>query len=213
MHQWGVNIGTATTATDADNDTLTYTLGGTDAAAFNIVPTTGQLKIKNTLDYETKRTYTVKITVSDGSLTDLITVTINVTNINEEVGDDGGQQPGDTGGTPTITASTAAPLTEATLHGGIITLTLSGGTFRSSIFWIRNAVSVSGIDGVTLDPFGGERISNTQATIELEHEGNMTANGTLTISVGAGAIEDYDGAALTSQLSVPCCYGVGHRID
>ena len=89
------------------------------------------------------------------------------------------------------------------MHGGIITLTLSGGTFRSSIFWIRNAVSVSGINGVTVESFGGERISNTQATIELEYDGNMTANGTLTISVGAGAIEDYDGAALTSQISVP----------
>ena len=130
----------------------------------------------------------------------------------EEIGDSGDQQtvtpeqpqqPDNTGGTPTLSASTAAPLTEATLHGGIITLTLSGGTFRSSIFWIRNAVSVSGINGVTVESFGGVRISNTQATIELEYEGNMTANGTLTISVGAGAIEDYDGAALTSQLSVP----------
>ena len=113
------------------------------------------------------------------------------------------QQPENTGGTPTLSVTTAAPLTEATLHGGIITLTLSGGTFRSSIFWIRNAVSVSGINGVTVESFGGERISNTQATIELEYDGNMTANGTLTISVGAGAIEDYDGAALTSQISVP----------
>ena len=113
------------------------------------------------------------------------------------------QQPVVTGGTPTLSVTTASPLTEATLHGGIITLTLSGGTFRSSIFWIRNAVSVSGINGVTVESFGGERISNTQATIELEYDGNMTANGTLTISVGAGAIEDYDGAALTSQISVP----------
>ena len=112
-------------------------------------------------------------------------------------------QPENTGGTPTLSVTTASPLTEATLHGGIITLTLSGGTFRSSIFWIRNAVSVSGINGVTVESFGGERISNTQATIELEYDGNMTANGTLTISVGAGAIEDYDGAALTSQISVP----------
>ena len=40
----GVNIGTAITATDADNDVLTYTLGGTDAAAFSIDSTTGQLR-------------------------------------------------------------------------------------------------------------------------------------------------------------------------
>ena len=30
----GQNIGSAVAATDADNDTLTYTLGGTDAASF-----------------------------------------------------------------------------------------------------------------------------------------------------------------------------------
>ena len=207
----GASIGTAIAATDADNDALTYTLGGTDAATFNIVSTTGQLKIKKTLDYETKRTYTVKITVSDGSLTDTITVTINVTDINEEVGDDGEQQPEDkdtpeqpdnTGGTPTLRVSTAAPLTEATLHGGIVTLNLSGGTFESSSFRIRNAVSVSGITGVTVESFGGERISDTQATIELEYDGNMTVNGTLTISVGAGAIKDYNGATLTAQIPV-----------
>ena len=79
----GIHIGTAITATDADNDTLTYTLSGTDAAAFEIDATTGQLKTKAALDYETKTTYTVTITASDGSLTDTITVTINITDVNE----------------------------------------------------------------------------------------------------------------------------------
>ena len=79
------NIGTLIAATDADNDTLTYTLSGTDASAFDIDSSTGQLKTKAALDYETKSTYTVTITVSDGSLTDTITVTINVTDINEVV--------------------------------------------------------------------------------------------------------------------------------
>ena len=112
------------------------------------------------------------------------------------------QQPETTSGTPTLSVTTAAPLTEATLHGGIITLNLSSGAFASSIFWIRNAVSVSGIVGVEVESFGGERISDTQATIELEYDGNMIANGTLTVSVESGAIEDYDGTALTSQLSI-----------
>ena len=80
------NIGTAITATDADNDTLTYTLGGTDAASFNIVNTTGQLQTKSALDYETKSSYTVTITVSDGNRgSDSITVTINVTDVNETI--------------------------------------------------------------------------------------------------------------------------------
>ncbi len=81
----GVNIGAAISATDEDDDTLTYTLGGTDAAAFDIDSETGQLKTKAALDYETKDTYTVTVTVSDTALTDTITVTINITDIDETV--------------------------------------------------------------------------------------------------------------------------------
>ena len=81
----GQNIGSAVSATDAENDTLTYTLSGTDASAFNIGSATGQLKTKSSFDYETKNTYTVTITVSDGSLTDTIMVTINITDVHEVV--------------------------------------------------------------------------------------------------------------------------------
>ena len=78
------NIGTAVAATDPDTgDTLTYTLGGTDAASFSIVSTSGQLRTSTALDYETKTSYSVRITVSDTELTDTIDVTINVTNVNE----------------------------------------------------------------------------------------------------------------------------------
>ena len=79
----GVNIGSAVSATDTDDDTLTYSLGGTDATAFSIDTATGQLKTKAALNYETKSSYTVTVTASDGSLTDSINVTINVTNVNE----------------------------------------------------------------------------------------------------------------------------------
>ena len=80
----GTNIGTAVSATDADNDTLTYTLGGTDAAAFSIVSTSGQLQTKAALDYETKTSYSVTVSVSDGNAgTDSITVTINVTDVDD----------------------------------------------------------------------------------------------------------------------------------
>ncbi|MDE0019028.1 MAG: cadherin domain-containing protein, partial [Candidatus Poribacteria bacterium] len=79
-----VDIGSAVSATDAEGDTLTYTLSGTDAAAFRIVSTTGQLRTWAVLDYETKSVYTVAITASDGSLTDTISVTITVTDVVED---------------------------------------------------------------------------------------------------------------------------------
>ena len=81
----GVDIGSAVSATDADGDILVYTLGGTDASAFSINSTTGQLRTNASLDYETRSSWTVTITVSDGTLTDSITVTINVTDVDETV--------------------------------------------------------------------------------------------------------------------------------
>ena len=76
------NIGIAVEAVDDDNDTLAYTLGGTDAASFDIDSTSGQLQTDAPLDYETKTSYTVTISVSDGrGGSDIITVTISVTGI------------------------------------------------------------------------------------------------------------------------------------
>ncbi len=80
----GVNIGQPVTATDADDDTLTYTLGGADAASFDIDPTSGQLMTKAALDRETKSTYTVTVTASDGNGGEAVaTVTIEVTDVDE----------------------------------------------------------------------------------------------------------------------------------
>ena len=101
---------------------------------------------------------------------------------------------------PTITASVEAPLTEATLHGSVITLTLTGGTYEG---WIpRNAVSLSGIDGVTFDSWDVDRVSDTEMTIELGFAGNIDTDATLTFTVEAGAIAEYNGNALTATLPV-----------
>ena len=79
----GVNIGSPVSATDVDDDTLTYTLGGTDAGSFRMVRSSGQLQTQAPLDYETKKSYTVTVTVSDGGRTDAITVAITIIDVNE----------------------------------------------------------------------------------------------------------------------------------
>ena len=81
--QSGVDIGDPVSATDTNSNTLTYTLSGRNAASFDIVSTSGQLQTDASLNYETKNTYTVIITASDGNLTDTITVTINVIDVEE----------------------------------------------------------------------------------------------------------------------------------
>ena len=81
------NIGAPVAATDPDADTLTYSLSGTDAAAFSITTSTGQLRTQATLDHETKDTYHVTVSVHDGmpddTVDDTIDVTITVTDVNE----------------------------------------------------------------------------------------------------------------------------------
>ncbi len=105
-------------------------------------------------------------------------------------------------GMESVTATTVSPLTEATLNGGVVTLTLSGGAYASSIFDVRRGVTVSGIAGVSVGTFGITRASDTKVTVELTYNGDIDADGTLTFTVGAGAIASYSGAALTAQLPV-----------
>ena len=72
-------------ATDANTgDTLTYTLGGTDMASFDIVRSSGQLQTKAKLDYETKKSYMVTVTATDpNGLSASVDVTITVTDVDE----------------------------------------------------------------------------------------------------------------------------------
>ena len=85
----GENIGDPFTATDDDDTTLTYSLDDQDGASFE-VDASGQIKTKSALDYETKDTYAVTVSVHDGkgplgnantAVDATIDVTINVGNL------------------------------------------------------------------------------------------------------------------------------------
>ena len=72
------------TASDANGDTLAYTMGGADVASFAMDSDTGQLMTLAALDYETEATYSVTVVASDsGGLSDFIDVTITVTDVDE----------------------------------------------------------------------------------------------------------------------------------
>ena len=94
----GVKIGAPITATDPDtDDTLVYSLSGTDADSFDIDAATGQLKSKVTLDYETKTSHQVTVEVTDGknglgeddtTIDASISVTIEVTDTDYDADND-----------------------------------------------------------------------------------------------------------------------------
>ena len=87
------NVGDPVAATPGDADPLTYSMSGPDRSSFTI-DQTGQIKTKAGIDYDfdVKSSYSVVVTVRDGfdaqgdvstATDDTITVTINVTNVND----------------------------------------------------------------------------------------------------------------------------------
>ena len=79
----GANIGEPVAATDPDEeDTLTYRLGGDDAASFAIDASTGQLTTHTALDHEAQASYSVTVIATDRSgATAEIEVAITVTEV------------------------------------------------------------------------------------------------------------------------------------
>ena len=71
------------TATDADSDALTYSVGGVDADLLSIEESTGVLTFLIAPNYEEKSTFSVEITVSDGTASKTQALTINIVDIAE----------------------------------------------------------------------------------------------------------------------------------
>ena len=89
----GTNVGAPVAATDADGDTLTYTLSGTGSGNF-AVDANGQITVGTgaSLDHETLGSYTLTLSVRDGKDAQgnadtaedaSIEVTVNVTDVDE----------------------------------------------------------------------------------------------------------------------------------
>ncbi len=76
-------VGAPVTATDADDDALTYSLGGRAGSAFAIDAVTGQITTKAGVPYDFERTpvYAVTVTASDGMDSATIAVTIELENV------------------------------------------------------------------------------------------------------------------------------------
>ena len=89
----GVSVGDPVAAEDPEGDRLVYTFVGVNAAAFTIVESTGQLRTKEPLNFETKPSYSVTVEVHDGrdglgnistAVDDSKVVTVTVENVEEQ---------------------------------------------------------------------------------------------------------------------------------
>ena len=133
-------VGNPIEATDAPDDTLTYTLSGTDAAKFDIDETTGQLQTKDgeKYDRETKQTYSVTVTATDSAgQSDTVEVLILVGNEDE---------PPLKPGTPVVTQS---PINSADL---VVTWTAPDNEGRPPItdYLISYSLAIGGLGAATV---------------------------------------------------------------
>ena len=136
----GEDIGEPVTATDPEDDTLTYSLDADGAASFDINKDTGQLRTKAALDHETTATYSVTVTATDtAGATGTISVTIDVNNLDE---------PG------TVTLSSQQPLVAIPLTASLDDLDNVSGSETWS--WARSPNGASDwtpISGETSDTY------------------------------------------------------------
>ena len=76
-------------ASDADGDAITYSLGGTDSAHFTIDLNSGELSLASALDFEnptdhnSNNDYELEITASDGTNSASLALTISVQDLND----------------------------------------------------------------------------------------------------------------------------------
>jgi subtilisin family serine protease/subtilisin-like proprotein convertase family protein len=73
---------TTVSVSDVDKDDVTLTLGGTDAASFNL---SGEnvLTFKEAPDYESKSSYSLRLSATDGIATSTKDITIEINNLND----------------------------------------------------------------------------------------------------------------------------------
>ncbi len=101
-----------------------------------------------------------------------------------------------------LAVSTLQPLTSTTLDGSSVTLTLlpGGAAYDTSINNIINALTVTGLVGVTVSDV--VRVSDKELKVTLGFTGSLEKRTTLTISLGPEAVTGYEGRVLTGGIYV-----------
>mgnify|MGYP000262132729 CR=1 FL=1 len=120
------------TATDADGDSLTYSITGSEIN----ISSSGVLSFATAPDYETKTSYTATVTVSDGTASTTQNITVNITDVVEAVPN----------AAPTISSSATFSAAENQTAIGSVTATdADGDSLTYSISGSEINISSSGV--------------------------------------------------------------------
>ena len=172
-------IGTVT-ASDADGDTLTYSLTGDDASLISIVSTTGALTFNTAPDYENPSSasgdnnYSITVVASDGSATGSVGIVISVTDVDE-----------DTNSAPNITSSASFSVVENSTAIGTVKAEDSDGdtlTFSVSGTNISIGASTGALTFDSAPTYNSDGNNAYQATVQVT-DGVATDSQEITITI------------------------------
>ena len=171
--QPGANVGVPVIATDVDDDALTYSLSG---ASDFVIDDTGQIQVAPgvTLDRERTPSYEVTVTASDRlNESDSITVTINVSNVNEA---------------PTAVNDTATTDEDQSVRIDVLANDTDPDTEKANL-----RVSV------LTQPLNGTARVESDRTITYTPNANFAGENSFTYSVSDGSLSDAGSVTVTVE--------------
>lgn len=202
---------TTVTASDADSDTLTYSLsGGDDAALFQIDASNGTITFRAAPDFESPQdkdannAYSLVVTVSDGDLSDTQSITVTVGNVDE----DGNEPPAisSNGGGSSATVNVAENATAVTTvvasdvdAGSSVTYSISGGADASLFSITASSGALRFASAPNFESPQDVGADKDYEVIVTASDGSLTDSQTLTVRVTnvdeAPAITSNEGGA------------------
>ena len=153
----GTGVGRRVTAVDPDGSRVTYSLVGGDTELFNIALATGQISVAQgtSLDFEAKGSYIVSVRARDPSGSrDTISMTINVTNVDEDGAVTLSPEQ------PKIGTELTAALTDA--DGGVSDANWRWERSQDNMTW----TAISGATSNTYTPVEADEGNHLRATVE-----------------------------------------------
>ena len=153
----GTAVGRRVTAVDPDGSRVTYSLVGGDTELFNIALATGQISVAQgtSLDFEAKDSYIVSVRARDPSGSrDTISMTINVTNVDEDGAVTLSPEQ------PKIGTELTAALTDA--DGGVSDANWRWERSQDNMTW----TAISGATSNTYTPVEADEGNHLRATVE-----------------------------------------------
>ena len=156
-------IGTVT-ATDADSgDSVTFTVSGSEL----MITSVGVLTFVSAPDYETKATYTATVTATDGTDTTTQSITVNVTDVNDNP--------------PAFTSGATFNALENQLAIGTVTATVDRGSLSFSVSGSELLITSTGVLSFAVAP-DYEAKSTYIATVTAS-DGTLSTTQDITVNV------------------------------